>query len=59
MVEIIGRQSSETLNGNSYDDVMTAFAAGAAASGVIASRILADLAKPIPFAACRDVDAGS
>lgn len=54
MVEIIGSQSSETLNGSPDDDVITAFAPGAAASSVVATRILADLAKPIAVAAPPD-----
>jgi Ca2+-binding RTX toxin-like protein len=54
MAEIDGTQAGETLRGGAGDDIITAFAPGAAAASIIATRIATDLAKPIAAAAPPD-----
>jgi Ca2+-binding RTX toxin-like protein len=54
MAEIFGSQAGETLLGGAGDDVITAFAPGAAAASIVATRLATDLAKPIAVAAPPD-----
>lgn len=54
MAEITGSQAGETLSGGLADDIITAFAPGAEADSIVATRIATNLARPITAAAPPD-----